>query len=45
MAVYAVYPRKKHLPDRLNAIITFQKENIGCPPYWDVALAPLVKNI
>lgn len=45
MPVYAVYPRKKHLPERLNAVISFLKANIGCPPYWDVALAPRVKNI
>lgn len=45
MPVYAVYPRKKHLPERLSAVISFLKDKIGCPPYWDVALAPLIKNI
>lgn len=45
MPVYAVYPRKKHLPKRLNAVITFLKEHIGTPPYWDLALGPWVKNI
>ena len=45
MPVYAVYPRKKHLPQRLSAVISFLKENIGTPPYWDTALAPWVKNI
>jgi DNA-binding transcriptional LysR family regulator len=44
MPVYAVYPRKKHLPERLNAVIAFLKENIGYPPYWDVALIPFIKN-
>jgi DNA-binding transcriptional LysR family regulator len=44
MPVYAVYPRKKHLPERLNAVIAFLKENIGYPPYWDVALTPFIKN-
>ncbi|WP_019616850.1 LysR family transcriptional regulator [Psychromonas ossibalaenae] len=44
MPVYAVYPRKKHLPERLNAVISFLKENIECPPYWDVALNPWLKN-
>ncbi|PKG38052.1 LysR family transcriptional regulator [Psychromonas sp. Urea-02u-13] len=44
MPVYAVYPRKKHLPERLNAIISFLKENIGYPAYWDVALTPFVKH-
>ena len=44
MPVYAVYPRKKHLPERLNAVIVFLKASIGHPAYWDVALTPFVKN-
>lgn len=44
MPVYAVYPRKKHLPERLNAVINFLKENIGYPAYWDAKLAPVLKH-
>jgi len=44
LPVYAVYPRKKYLPKRLNAVISFLKESIECPPYWDVALKPWLKN-
>ncbi|WP_019614218.1 LysR family transcriptional regulator [Psychromonas ossibalaenae] len=44
LPVYAVYPRKKHLPEKLNAVISFLKESIECPPYWDVSLAPWLKN-
>jgi DNA-binding transcriptional LysR family regulator len=43
MPVYAVYPRKKYLPEKLNTVIAFLKENIGYPTYWDVALKPFVK--
>ncbi|WCE32688.1 LysR family transcriptional regulator [Vibrio sp. SCSIO 43137] len=35
LPVYAVYPRKKHLPARLSYIINYLKDYIGCPPYWD----------
>ena len=47
MPVYAVYPREKLLPERLNisTIIFLLKESIECPPYWDAALAPWIKNI
>jgi DNA-binding transcriptional LysR family regulator len=44
MPVYAVYPRKKHLPERLNSVIFFLKEHIGYPTYWDSALAPFIKK-
>jgi len=44
MPVYAVYPRKKHLPKRLNVVIAFLKEAIGSPAYWDVALAPSLES-
>lgn len=44
MPVYAVYPRKKHLPERLNTVISFLKKHIGSPAYWDEALVPWIKK-
>ena len=44
LPVYAVYPRKKHLPKRLNTVISFLKESIGSPAYWDVALTPSLES-
>lgn len=44
LPVYAVYPRKKHLPERLNTVISFLKKHIGSPAYWDETLAPWIKN-
>lgn len=44
LPVYAVYPRKKHLPERLNTVISFLKKHIGTPAYWDETLAPWIKN-
>jgi len=35
LPAYAVYPRKKHLPLRLTTLVSFLKDSIGCPPYWD----------
>ncbi|MGR5149789.1 LysR family transcriptional regulator [Photobacterium alginatilyticum] len=43
MPFYAVYPSRKHLPRKISAVIAFFKEYIGETPYWDKALAPLVK--
>ena len=44
MPVYAVYPCKKHLPDRIKTVIAFLKDNIGYPAYWDIALTPFIKH-
>lgn len=35
MPVYAVYPKYQNLPHRLKTIISFIKDTIGSPPYWD----------
>lgn len=43
LPAYAVYPRKKHLPTRLSATISFLKDHIGCPPYWDRSLKQWIK--
>ena len=43
LPVYAVYPRKRHLPAKLNSIISYLKEHIGCPPYWDKALGQWIE--
>lgn len=43
LPAYAVYPRKKHLPARLSYIISYLKDYIGCPPYWDIKLKPEIK--
>ncbi len=35
MPVYAVYPKYQNLPHRLKTLISFIKNEIGHPPYWD----------
>ncbi|WP_261817928.1 LysR family transcriptional regulator [Vibrio gallicus] len=43
MPFYAVYPKRKHLPTKISAVIEFFKQRIGRPTYWDQALRPQVK--
>lgn len=43
MPFYAVYPKRKHLPKKISAVIDFFKQHIGNPTYWDKALRPYVK--
>lgn len=38
MPLYAVYPRHKFLPKKVDAFIRFIKQHIGEPVYWDKAL-------
>lgn len=34
---YAVYPSRRHLPQRVRALIEFLVQRFGTTPYWDVA--------
>ncbi|MCG7497512.1 LysR family transcriptional regulator [Vibrio sp. Of7-15] len=43
MPFYAVYPSRKHLPNKIASTIAFFKNYIGTEPYWDKALLPSVK--
>ncbi|MDX2319570.1 MAG: LysR substrate-binding domain-containing protein [Moritella sp.] len=43
MQFYAVYPTRKHLPKKITAAITFFKEYIGQPSYWDRQLKAQIK--
>lgn len=45
MPFYAVYPSRKHLPNKISSAITFFKNYIGTDPYWDKALIPSVRMI
>ena len=35
MPIYAVYPKRKHLPKKTLTIINYIKDSLGIPPYWD----------
>lgn len=41
VAIYAVYPHRRHLPAKTRAFIDFLVESFGPEPYWDKPLAPL----
>lgn len=43
MPFYAVYPSRKHLPNKISSAITFFKSYIGTEPYWDKALLSSVQ--
>ncbi len=43
MPLYAVYPRKQHLPARISLIIDHVKQHIGQPAYWDKHLSHSIK--
>ncbi len=35
VAIYAVYPHRRHLPAKTRAFIDFLAESFGPEPYWD----------
>jgi hypothetical protein len=35
VAIYAVYPHRRHLPAKTRAFIEFLAESFGPEPYWD----------
>lgn len=39
VAIYAVYPHRRHLPAKTRAFIDFLVESFGPEPYWDKPLA------
>ncbi len=40
LPVYAVYPKRKHLPAKFRVIIEFLRSRFGQPAYWEQALKP-----
>jgi hypothetical protein len=36
VAIYAVYPHRRHLPAKTRAFIEFLAESFGPEPYWDL---------
>ena len=40
VAIYAVYPHRRHLPAKTRAFIDFLAESFGPEPYWDKPLVP-----
>ena len=38
VAIYAVYPHRRHLPAKTRAFIDFLAESFGPEPYWDLPL-------
>ena len=40
VAIYAVYPHRRHLPARTRAFIDFLAESFGPEPYWDRPVMP-----
>jgi DNA-binding transcriptional LysR family regulator len=43
VAIYAVYPHRRHLPAKTRAFIDFLAESFGPEPYWDLPQAKLLK--
>jgi DNA-binding transcriptional LysR family regulator len=41
-SAYAVYPSRRHLPQRVRVLIEFLAERFGEAPYWDGGRAPAV---
>lgn len=35
VAIYAVYPHRRHLPAKTRAFIEFLADSFGPEPYWD----------
>ena len=35
VAIYAVYPHRRHLPAKTRAFIDFLADSFGPEPYWD----------
>lgn len=44
LPVYAVYPKRKHLPAKFRVIIEFLRSHFGQPAYWDRDLKPWLKH-
>lgn len=40
VAIYAVYPHRRHLPAKTRAFIDFLAESFGPEPYWDRPVVP-----
>jgi len=43
VAIYAVYPHRRHLPAKTRAFIDFLAESFGPEPYWDLPAAKQTK--
>jgi DNA-binding transcriptional LysR family regulator len=43
VAIYAVYPHRRHLPAKTRAFIDFLAESFGPEPYWDLPPAKQLK--
>jgi len=43
VAIYAVYPHRRHLPAKTRAFIDFLAESFGPEPYWDLPQAKRAK--
>ncbi|HKI65143.1 MAG TPA: LysR family transcriptional regulator [Burkholderiales bacterium] len=43
VAIYAVYPHRRHLPAKTRAFIDFMVESFGTEPYWDLPDAKRLK--
>ncbi len=39
MAAFAIYPSRRHLPQRVRVLIDFLAERLGDEPYWDQEMA------
>lgn len=44
LPVYAVYPKRKHLPAKFKVIIEFLRTHFGEPAYWDRDLKPWLRR-
>ena len=46
VAIYAVYPHRRHLPAKTRAFIDFLADSFGPEPYWDQprAVKPRIKT-
>ncbi|MBB1315946.1 MULTISPECIES: LysR family transcriptional regulator [Aliivibrio] len=38
LPIYAVYPRRQHLPPKVRTFIDFLSQQVGNPPHWDKKL-------
>jgi DNA-binding transcriptional LysR family regulator len=43
VAIYAVYPHRRHLPAKTRAFIEFLADSFGPEPYWDRIVKPRIK--
>ncbi|MFC1748608.1 LysR substrate-binding domain-containing protein [Pseudomonadota bacterium] len=35
VSIYAIYPERRHLSPKVLAFVSFMKERLVGPPYWD----------